>query len=225
MSDFRQQRSKNILDHWGLKLTTAPVQGSQRRPSLAFRFIGNDPVAEAWTNVQGDKDNGRILLKLDNTAFEALMQALEYILKSKEQTHIAVEVMQRTWNGGKPGDIKPAGRLAVGRDSNGVMFVAITSWDQNRPKLRFPLLPNERDFNFYDASGQPLEKSKLSELVAGGWLSRMRSMMPTIQFHTYTEPQPKEKKGGGQSGGYQNNQNPQSQSAPDTGFSDDDFSF
>lgn len=215
MSDFNnsntgdqpqgQPRPRTLLDHFGMKLTTKPINGSTRRPSLAIRIVKNMPIISVFTNVEGDKDNGKIEVKLDQATFFAVIGAIRKMAASPGEDRIVVEKRDFKFMGGGKRSEEPMleAKLAIGKDNTGVVYIAVASWDNSRPNVRFPFLPGGHS-TFHNLAGEKLSEAELSVLMAGGYADAMSKVVAQLLVSNYVDEPPKQRPGGQGGGGNYN---------------------
>jgi hypothetical protein len=223
---------KTIIDHWGLKLTAKPINGSTRRPSLGVSVYKNEPHFIVYTNVEGDKDKGKIEAKTDVTTFLSSIAALRKIIKGPSDNRITIELKQFRFLGGGRKSETPMldTKIVVGKDTNGVVFIAVVSWDKDRPTIRFPFVPSNHS-NFLNTQGEPLSEAEVSEMRAEAYCDLMTELVPSMLRTHYVEEPRKDpnanQQGGGNRGSYSNqsNQGGYQTNAPkqSSGFDSDSF--
>lgn len=197
-----QPRPKRVTDHFGTKLYTKPINGSTRKPSLAFGLYKNMPVITVYTGLEGDKDNGRIEVKLDVASMAALSGMVQKAIENKAENRIVLESADFTFISGKKSDApKLQSKVAIGRDANGVVYIAVASWDNNRPNVKFPLLPTGYR-TFYQLSGEKMTDGEVSDLMAAHWLKGMFALLTNLMTDHYVHEAPKQFGGGQGGGGY-----------------------
>lgn len=208
MSDYVNEREKNVLDDPNLKLYGMPVGNSRRSPSMHFYYANNRPRIDVYTNVEDDSDDGKIRADLESTkdldAFFAMVQRtidnpatdFAHVMEVHESFFIKAE--------NRYDEPKLRSKLVTGRDKEGRMFVALLSTKESRPKILFYFKAG-RKHPFYKRGEKPNEIES-STIAAEGWLASLRRaygyVIPTAYKHKEKQP-PKGGKGGG--GGYNRN--------------------
>lgn len=207
MSDGNQNRGTarkpNALSEYKLRLIGDPVNGAKRKPTLGFSFHKNQPQIDVRTNVDGDKDYGRISAKLDTPTFFAIVPAIENMCDpaTPNNTKIVVKNLAVRFVNGQRTDPKLDTQLLVGKDAEGLIYMAVTSWERERPIIKFVFRPSEMH-TLFDGTGTELSPQAVSLLYAKGWARLFAAMAPFVLYHEYVEPPPRD---GGNGGGNNNN--------------------
>lgn len=207
-------------------LTAEPVNGSRRPPNLKFLVNRNQPVIEVRTNVDNDKNYGRISANMEPAAFFAAMHVLGEIAEGPNDNHMTFENLVTRWVDRKPTDPKLDTKLTIGKDAEGIVFIAVLSWEQGRPMIKFPFGFSDKT-RVVSKSGEALSRAELSRIAALGFQKMWLQMAPQVLIEDYTPPPPRDGQGGnnggqrqggfqgggnnyqnrGNGGGYQNNNN------------------
>lgn len=197
----RQPRKPNALSEYKLRLVGDPVNGAKRAPTLGFSVNKNQPQIDVRTNVEGDKDYGRISAKLDSPTFFAILALVEQMAdpSTPPGTKQMVKNKATRFLNGRRSDPMLDTTVIVGRDNEGVVFIGVTSWEKERPIIKFPFRPSIMH-ELVDASGTPVPLSKVSELYARGWCQNMYNLVPHVLYAEYVEPPPRDGAGGGGGG-------------------------
>lgn len=206
------QRVKTILDDAKLRLSADPLPGGQGRPSFSIYYSGtSNPRIDVYTNMPNDKDNGRIRGDLDLPTFFDFLELIRELASSDaipEQPYV-IENMTKPWDkaNNRPGkEMVVATRLIAGKDDKGRIYVALTSFDKERPKIRFYF-----GTGFFHSLGLPngvkLSDDRVSRIKALSFVNMMGPLMANVAARDW---KPKEDKkggsgGGGGGGGYNNN--------------------
>lgn len=187
----------NMLSEYRLRLKGDKVGNDSKVPTLGFSIKKNNPQIDVRTGVQNDKDYGRISAKLDTFTWFAVAQALRELHTREAGYKFAIKINAVRFINGKRSDPMLDTSLTIGRDENGVAYLGVTSWEKDRPVIRFRLLPDQL-ISFVHQDGRPWEASELSLLYAKGFAATMESLAPFILYHEYQEPPPRD---GGNGGG------------------------
>jgi uncharacterized membrane protein YgcG len=209
MSEYNQagggqpQRTGHIMQAFDQVILGAPVSGAQKPPRLTFSFWKGKPSISVKTNAPNDmQDNGNIRAEPTNPDFYALLSCIEWLIKNPGENKFTCTLKaKRRVKGGQLSDEKMvAVRMLVGRDANDVIYMAVMSWNKDRPVIKFPFLPVNDNFaeaNWGDKEGNPLPNSKISEFYAQGWLDQLRQHIPVLTRDSYEPPKPRDNNGGG----------------------------
>lgn len=232
MADFQQERKplpKTSFDEFKLRISGPAQEGARRPPSLKVAVIKNNPRIDVFTNIEGDKDNGRISAPMDAFTFFALITKVEDLAKGEPDQQI--KIANKT---GAPGQQRAISHTVLGKDKEGRVFISVIA--QDRPKIKFTFLPTDWHSIAYK-DGSPMEEAELSQLYARGWAKLMAELAPNVMDSYFEENQ--FNKGGkpagggynkGSGGGGQRNQKSEpgdnfggSHSGDSTDFGGDDF--
>jgi len=242
MSDFNnqnQQRAplpKTAFDEMKLRLSGPQQEGARRPPNLKVAVIRNNPRIDVFTNIEGDRDNGRISAPMEALTMFALITKVEDIAMGPPD--VQVKIANKT---GAPGQQKILSHTVVGKDKEGRVFISVIA--QDRPRIKFLFLPSDWH-EMAHKDGTPYDQAELSTVYARAWAKMMAELIPNV-MDTHFQESDYQKNGGksgggggynkggynkgGQGGGYQKNNRgggqPQS-SGMDSGgpdFGDDAF--
>lgn len=213
MSDNQQQTqySGHILQEWSWPLTGPLQNGAQRPPKLSFGIYKNKPNITVRTNAPSDQgnDKGRIQAEPSNKDFQAILTAIRGFIKdpTPDQKVTATLKAKRRVSGGRLSDDKMVSvHILIGRDSNGVIYIAVRSWNKDRPVIKFPFLPESDNFGeiiWGDTQGNPLPNSKISEYYAEGMINAIEMQVQNLLRTNYKAPERRDGQGGsGGGGGY-----------------------
>lgn len=199
----RPPRKKNALDHRKLNLSARNDQG--KMASLIWGLYSNNPRLTVYTNVEGDRDNGRMSANLDTRTFYSLLILLKRAIEFKATAEVPdfkVKVNNQRPNfkpgGGRPDGNVDESELWVGKDKEGVIFLAVTAY--NRPKIKFPFIPSEYH-QFFHGSGEQFSKSEASALSAEAYLELLKPMVAMLQVTEWKDPDEGKERRGGNGGG------------------------
>lgn len=213
MSDNNQggqapARTGHLLQAFDQVILGAPVSGAQKPPRLTFGYYRGKPNISVKTNGPNDHmDDGKIRAEPTNPDFFAILAALEWLVNNPGENKFTCTLKaKRRVKGGQMSDDKMVSvRILVGRDNNDVIYMAVMSWNKDRPVIKFPFLPVSDNFaeaNWGNAAGEPLPNSKVSEFYAKGWLDQLRHHITTLTRDNYEPPKPRDGGGGNGGGGY-----------------------
>lgn len=208
-----QQKKKNALTEFKLRLTCPPLEGAlvkwdrPQEPTFAVGVVDNQPRFTVYTNVDGDKDNGRIEGNMDSFTFYAVLAAIRKVAKD-DSFKGAMEISNRGhyWSAGKRSDepgIKST--TVVGRDGEGSVFISLTA-GKNRPMAKFVFKPTE--FHGWSRGGEAMSRSEVTSLYALGQADLMGKLVANIlvdEHITYEEIKARKeanKRNNGGGGGY-----------------------
>lgn len=200
-------REKTLLDYAGLRLSAAKLKDGEQRPSLAFYTAKNGVRIDVYTNVPGDKKNGNIRADLNPTEFFVFLAGFKSVLDKKEEAKFNINIKEFVWSQGqKSKEPLLDTRLMVARDKDGLVYLSLLSYDNDRPKIKFIFeTPWKKEILI---NGKEATAAELSEIVAKGFHDALASLAPVVMANVYKEPEKKEEKGsGGNNGGGYGKQN------------------
>lgn len=202
-------RKKNALDEYKLRMSCPPVQGATRPGSLALSVVKNQVHIDVYTNVPNDKNNGNIRAAMDSTMFYALLELAKTVPQLEaNQNHKIPNKNHTFFEGKRSEEPKLVSTTIVGRDKEGVCFIAIVAKD--RPYLKFNFLPTNYH-QLLGVDGNPMDPAKTSEFMLAGWINTMTQLVGAVLVAEYVEPPPKDAGNGGNNnsggGGWKGNNN------------------
>lgn len=210
MSDFKPpMRTKNALDEMKLRLN-GDLCGGTRPPSLSMLMMSNQLRVSCYTNVENDKQNGKIDGKMDSATAYSFLDLLSRAHTFQPGEKYGVECkapFQGDWR-----NPKLESTIWVGKLDDGTVYIGVISYDHDRPKLIFPLVPT----NFHEFIGtdkKPLGRARTSEIYSRGYAKLMENLCAAVLDTHFKEREKKDNgnrqggQGGGQrqGGGYNNN--------------------
>lgn len=186
MSFQPPKKAQNVLSEWKLKLYAAPAENAVERngralpPSLTVSVHDNQPRFTVYTNVKDDFQDGKIEGNMDSPTFFAVMEMIIEASSNPEFQAVAVSNLGFTWGKeGKSDRPMEKSRTVVGRDANGVAYIALLA-GKNRPAIRFFFQPSEWHTLMDQKSGQVLPKSKVAEYYARGYANMMKELVAGV---------------------------------------------
>ncbi len=196
-----QPQPSSVLNEFRTRLSGQKVNAEAKRPTLSFSVRKDGlPQINVRTGVPNDKDYGRITAKLPLFEFYAILAMIEGAVKApngyKDQVRIsAVKFIQ-----GKRSDPMPESFIHIGKDDNGVVWIGVTSWEKERPVIKFPFVPDDL-IRFHHGDGTPYSAAEASMLMARSYVDALRSLMAIKADQVFVPPPPRENIGGGGYGG------------------------
>lgn len=202
---------ETLLDDRKLRLSAPPISGSKQRPQLSVAVVGGNPRINVYTNLDGDKENGRISAKMDLFAWGQLLEMIEHVIATPDISRLQMankRPMDQNEQspGGKREPIHETTSV-VGRDKDGKIYIAVLAADNDRPKVIFHFGAQYYHTIVYrDAPQNFLEDRFVSELAAKAWVKSMRAAVMQILTDKAAEKgaakaAKKEAEGGGGGGG------------------------
>lgn len=213
MSDQQQNpnpRVKTALEEPKLRLLGDILKGARRPSTLQITMFGNQLRVTCYTNVENDKNNGRIEAKMDSITAYAFFECFRDVLNHSGPIKRFVEC-KTVVNGDWKNPVLES-TLVVGRGDDNVVFVGIVSADNDRPRLQFRLRPTD----FHALLGEdrkPLPEDVVSEIYGRAYLNLMSQLSANVLDTHFREPQRQQggngggggsnwKSGGGNGGGW-----------------------
>jgi hypothetical protein len=192
----------NALSEFKLRLVAPPTQGATKKATLSMGVYKNNPRLVVRTNVPNDKDFGRITAAMDTFTFFTMLHAIRMHADGPADSKTKIENRSTFVAGRKMDSPVCVSTTFVGKDKDGVVFIAITARD--RPNIKFDFLCDEIWHAFSHGDGRPYTAAEASVLYAKGWCTTAEVLVPQILVSEYVEPDMSN------AGGGNNNQNNQS---------------
>lgn len=197
----------NILDVMSNWLFADPVPGSSKRPNLRIKVIGNVPRITVKTNVEGDKNNGKIDFNTDLATFSIIASTITAMAEGRDDSEGYIWDYEDDFVAGKKLDRKMIiSSVQVGRDrETGRMYISVLSGDKSRPRIQFWFGPTKYH-NMRHRDGSALTPKKLSESFAAGFIKPMSRLVEQLLITSFNPEAKNVAKagpgmGGGQGGG------------------------
>lgn len=194
-------RKKTPLDEVGLRLTADTLENGTGRPTLKVYPNGKNTVRfDIWSNLPGDKNDGRITLDVPFGILFVFLELVKYYAEPSTQADRShVELTGFTFFGGKRSE-KPEvlGKLYAGKDEQGVVFISVQVSDSTRPKIMFPLL--DQSFSRIVTPQGVMNKAQASMIYARGYMAAWALFLQHHGSEAYVDKS-QQQKGGGNGGG------------------------
>lgn len=219
MANYNQQARKPLpktaFDELKLRMEGPPQEGQRRPPNLRVSVIKNSPRIDVFTNIENDRDNGRISAPMDAMTFFTLVELTNNIADGEPDNQIMVA--NKT---GRPGEQRVISHTVIGKDREGRCFISVIA--QDRPKIKFTFAPSAWH-SMVKMDGTPVPEAEVSVVYAKAWARLMAELVPNVLDHHFEERvfSPKGGNGGGgnyNSGGNASNQKPASSKTPGNDF-------
>ncbi len=199
-------RKKTPLDEPGLRLVADTLENGTGRPTLKVYPNGKNSIRfDIWSNLPGDKNDGRITLDVPYIIMYTFLELVKYYSESSTPADRSyIELTGYTFYGGKKSD-KPEvlGKLYAGKDDNGIVFISVQVADSTRPKIMFPLI--DQSFSRIITAQGPLNKAAASAMYARGYTTALQLFLQQHCSEAYVDKSQQNKGGnGGNGGGYGN---------------------
>lgn len=217
-------QNRVVFNDRSLVLTAPPLEGAtvrfdkKQRPQFKFGLKDNEVTVTVFTNMENDANKGKIDGKIKSDDFFGLMDYLKKLARGETEEPLTLEIKGFFFGGAeRPKEKTVQSRLVAGKRKNdGVIYIALLSVSDKRPKIQFPLLPSDQDINIL-INNEPAEPAQISKLKTIGWTTSVSEAMShymTANYQTWQEIKErkdanKQNRGGGYNqgggGGYQNN--------------------
>ena len=227
MADFKNTRTKTVLDLPKLRLLGETQGGARGRPTLSMYLIGENPRIDVYTQIDGDRDNGLIRAKLDYQALGLIQETIRhYADPNTPPGRSALECKDSYAFGKKQPEPIATASVIIGKDERGRVYMSVLdSLNSSRAKIRFPFTMNDY-FSMTNETGQPVDEGLVSQMMARGFVNVQNALMGYPAQQLYEAEQIKKAakdSGGGNGGGYGNRggngggyNKPAAQEAPDS---------
>ena len=206
----------NVLSEFALRLTGEPINGSKRPPSLMLNVKRDGKsgpwcaLVEARTNVENDKDFGKISLMLDMPTLFMVLNLIQKWCDTPEAGFDRIELHSRRYMRAQNAMSKEPmldGTIGIGRNAAGQIYLGVKSWDPDRPNCKFilrPVVDFRRKVILYKQDGSAWDDGALSQVYARAWAQSMAKLVAAAYSDEFTPAPPREQQGGGGGGGYGN---------------------
>lgn len=158
----QEAKKKDILNASAFTPLGAP--GDNGAPSRLYIGVRNNAISFS-AKIDGNYQNTRLSM----TSFQQLLDSVRLATQQKEEWKESVQVTIGQ------GDKKRSAVLTVGRDNDGVIFIALTV--PNHPPARFNLMP-ESNTRWMNGAGEVLPRNELSRRRALAWCKSMEQYAP-----------------------------------------------
>lgn len=198
-----KDRVQHALNDFRFRLIgSRRLEGGIKPPTLGFNIVKDGLALNAYTNVQGDEDNGRITATITLPDVMLLVTLLERADKLQPGEHRDLQFSATEYDRAANTQSQPRLKmtLRVGRNDRGVIYLSIASWKRTRPVVVIEMLPSHLT-KLIDSQGNPAPADKVSELMSVSWATALCQLVPLIMATHYVPTPPKNPPGGGQ-GGY-----------------------
>lgn len=217
----------DVLKDFNLRLRAKPLEdcikrnGIPQEPTLSLIVKDNLVKLRVYTNKENDKNKGMIDCELKPYEWGMVLEMIDAASRNPEFGVLSLEEHGRVFMQGKMSD-KPLHKASVivGRDGEGQVFISVTAYSKERPKVKFVFAPDANTYpvrSLTDGNMTPAAGSVISELYARSYVKTMRGAVEKVwtdnhkSYQQIKEERQARKRGGGggnnQGGGYGNNNN------------------
>lgn len=205
MSDYQNQRIETPMDDWRMVLTAPPTKGAEKspimRPSIAHDGSFKLTV---FTNAPSDEGNqgGKIDFVFGQQQMEALSVMAEEIIKSDKAMELVMEHHDFIWIKQKRSeDVKLRSKLYLGRTEDGRFYIAILSYNENRPKIRFYFGNGQKFRILQSGENTTVSEAFVSALWMKTWLSAVAATHQAYLAKHYRTKEERKAANGNNGGG------------------------
>lgn len=173
----------DVMSNW---LFADPVPGSSKRPNFRIKVIKNVPRFTVKTNVENDKNNGKIDFNCDLATMGAIVAIALDMAEGRDTGEGYNFDYNDDFLAGKKLD-RPMtiSSLQLGRDrETGRIYISVLSGDKSRPRIQFWFGPTKYH-DIRNRDGSPLTPKKLSESFARGFLKPMSKLVEQLLITTF----------------------------------------
>lgn len=193
-------REKSFLNDWNTCMK-GPVQNGAQHPS-EFRMVmaGNNVAIQVETKLRDAKNYGRFEVKVPYMTAIGVLTAIDYLLKNPSKNKVSYTMKDFIFFGpGKKSDNPmEKGKLTVGRDGDGCVYMGLSGKDITPIKFIFAL-PMYDELTGED--GNRVNAAEESSFAATVFYETYRGLLPVIATMYYKEPEKKDGGNGGNGGG------------------------
>lgn len=226
---YRKPLPKTAFNEFKLRMSARKLEGANRRPTLAFSLVKNNPRITVRTELETDKNKGVVAAPMDAPTFYAFLELLNKAIESDSDCGWYIENKNHTYEGGERSrEPVVMSKTIVGKDEEGRVFIGVSSRGITPVKFIF-------GSSYYhalsDKGGSALTEAEASCLYAKGYIKLLTNLTASVMDTHYTEPEPRQYGGGNNNrGGQSSGGGGQTSSAPsqpsggdDAGWNGDNF--
>lgn len=178
-------RDRHAIGDYQSHLIGEPVAGATKPPRLSVYYHKNKFSIEVRTNLPNDRDNGIIRAELPPPVFYAFIEMVNRAISGENSDRPnSIRIKRPDFKKTNNGEPVVDAKLAVGKDKNGVVFMAVLSWNKERPAIMFPFGPGKM-FDFIKPDGSPWSQQEVSEVVAAGYAKEWAALAPHYMYNRY----------------------------------------
>jgi len=188
-------REKSYLNDWNMGLK-GPVQNGAQHPS-EFKMVmaGNHVAIQVESKLKDAKNYGRFEVKVPLMSAVGFLRAIKTMLDNPSKTKMAYAMKDYIFFGpGKKSDNPmEKGKLTIGRDGDGCLYMGLSGKDITPIKFIFALSMYDELFG---EDGQRASQAEESNFAGWVFYDTYMGMLPVIATMYYKEPEPKNPQGG-----------------------------
>lgn len=155
-------RQPNILEDRKYSLMAPKFDGGKGQPKLFFNVFKGNVACNVFTNNPNEQDSKPIRIGLSGPLWGMLVELILKVTETEgaQQEHLPVSK-------GKPGELQNAGTLVVGKDEQGVVYLAPKA--QGRQVIKFKIMP-DMYADLVKSDGTPYADGDKSVLFTKGFI-------------------------------------------------------
>lgn len=188
-------REKSYLNDWNMGMK-GPVQNGAQHPS-EFKMVmaGNNVAIQVETKLRDAKNYGRFEVKVPYMSAIGVLEAINLLLQNPAKTKVSYTMKDFIFFGpGKKSDNPmEKGKLTIGRDGEGCLYMGLSGKDITPIKFVFAL-------SMYDElvgeDGSRVSGAEESNFAGKVFYQTYIGLLPVIATMYYKEPEPKNPQGG-----------------------------
>jgi len=131
--------------------------------------------------------NTMITAPFDHITLGIMLDKLRKIIRGDKDSKESVDCYNAKFeNGVKTNQVVVQARFTIGKDKDGVIYLAATT--DGKRKVKFELAPSDTWFKFYDKNNdQVTDKGILSMLYADSYLNKLTKLMDAEMVKDFTQ--------------------------------------
>lgn len=171
-----------IIRYASLNLKTK-TDDNQDSATLTWSTRGIYPRITVYTSDKNSFVNNKpnydfiITAPFDVVTMQMFVNQLKKVCKDSNDTRYTIDCINtKIVNGVRTNEKYIQAKIYIGKDSDGVVYIAAI--EDNKKKVKFPLLPNIDFFTFYDKDGSIIkDKEKLSLFYTEAYIKSIETLL------------------------------------------------
>jgi len=176
----KKERAQHSLNDFRFRLTGKRLEGATKPCQIGFDIDRDGLKVTAITNVDGDKDYGKIHAVIPLADSMVLMTMLERAPRLPPGKHEELAIAGGMYDHASGSrKVKHMANIRIGRRDTGVIYITVSSWESTRPVVSVDMLPSNF-VKLIDMEGNPAPADKVSELWAVQWSKWLSALFPVV---------------------------------------------